>query len=46
MPYDNGDFFEWECGVCGADNEMGESDKPLPCRDCGFQPDDDVEVLS
>jgi hypothetical protein len=46
MPHANGSYFEWECGMCGADNEMDENDKPLPCRDCGFQPDDDVEVLS
>ena len=46
MPYENGDYLEWECGACGADNEMDANDKPLPCRDCGFLPDDDVEVLS
>jgi DNA-directed RNA polymerase subunit RPC12/RpoP len=28
-------YLEWECGWCGADNEMDENDMPLPCRDCG-----------
>jgi hypothetical protein len=46
MPDEYGELLEWECGVCGADNEMDENDKLLPCRDCGSVPDDDVEVLS
>lgn len=46
MPHANGNYFEWECGMCGADNEMDANDRPLNCRDCGFQPDDNVEVLS